>query len=54
VIPNYSILKDSIARIIFFKYPGYPGDSISKNFVTTNTERMPLNMITDNVIGQLM
>jgi hypothetical protein len=29
VIPNYSILKYSIARIFFFKYPGYPGDSNS-------------------------
>ncbi len=29
VIPNYSILKYSIARVFFFKYPGYPGDSNS-------------------------
>ncbi len=29
VIPNYSILKYSIAQIFFFLNPGYPGDSNS-------------------------
>ncbi len=35
MIPNYSILSYSIARMFFFKDPGYPGDSNSSNFRQT-------------------
>jgi hypothetical protein len=37
VIPDYSILNYSIARIFFFKDPGYPGDSNPKNSKTVGT-----------------
>ncbi len=53
MIPYYSILKYSIARIFFFKYPGYPGDSNSNSIIPKKEvywlgRVWPINVITEN------